>query len=458
MPICRSYLVVLMMSSTAMILGGCQHHGGDEGGDAGLPPPDACEGIGCSIVDCGAKSLPSTSVSGTVFAPNGTLPLFGVTVYVPYSDPGPLPAGVQCDRCADSLPGGSYSQTITDEAGHFTLYDVPATANVPLVIQVGKWRRQLVLDNVAACQETALSAVSTTLPKNHTQGDMPTIAITTGSADALECLVRKLGIDDSEITTDAQGGKVHLYNGNGANKFATGFAGGTGSFNNATTLWGNLDKLLGYDITLFSCEKAQNPGTKPLAAMQAVHDYTGRGGRLFLSHWHNIWVAGNKDNLSQGMSDWQSVATFDVSAEQDERTQLTIIDETVPKGYSFATWMDNVDGLTTPRGQVQVSEPRYTLQVVNSSKGERWVYVDPALSTPLGKTGIQDMLFTTPQSEPASNRCGKVVFSDMHVSSGSTSVPATAYPGGCSTTPLSAQEKALAFIFFDISSCVGVLE
>jgi hypothetical protein len=201
-----------------------------------------------------------------------------------------------------------------------------------------------------------------------------------------------------------------------------------------------------------------------MTALQAVHDYADRGGRLFLSHWHNIWVSGDRNDLAHGMSDWQAVATFDFLADQDETTQLTIIDETVPKGYSFATWMMNISDPTIPRGHIQVNEPRYTCQAVAPTKGERWVYVDPAQSTPSGKTGIQDMLFTTPQTEPAANRCGKVVFSDMHVSSGSTSkpttvsLPGTPYPNGCSITPLSAQEKALAFIFFDISSCVGGLE
>jgi hypothetical protein len=47
------------------------------------------------------------------------------------------------------------------------------------------------------------------------------------------------------------------------------------------------------------------------------------------------------------------------------------------------------------------------------------------------------------------------VFSDMHVASGSSSSSATAFPGGCSSGDLTPQEKALAFMFFDISSCVG---
>ena len=115
-------------------------------------------------------------------------------------------------------------------------------------------------------------------------------------------------------------------------------------------------------------------------------------------------------------------------------------------------------GGSTVRDQVPVNEPRYTCQSVDPQKGERWVYVDPAQSTPPGKTGVQDMLFTTPQNKDAGDRCGKVVFSDMHVSSGSTSKSDTPFPGGCSAQPLSPQEKALAFILFDISSCVGVLQ
>lgn len=441
------------MCFAGMIVGACNPNDGDttDGGDG------PCEGIGCSIVDCATQGRPSTTVSGTVFAPNGTLPLFGVTVYVPISDPGPLPAGVQCDRCADSLQGGAYTSATTDEAGRFTLVNVPATGDVPVVIQVGKWRRQITLPAVAACQDTALATTSTTLPRSRTEGDIPQIAITTGDADALECLVRKLGIDDSEITTDAQGGRVHLYAGNGAKQFASTFGGGTGTFRSATTLWSDLDKLSTYDVAMFSCEGGQHPETKSQAALQAVHDYADRGGRVFLSHWHNIWVAGNRNNASHSLPDWKTIATFDFGAAQDEDTQLTFVDETAPKGWSFATWLQNVGG-SVVRDEIVVTEPRYTCQAVNPDKAERWVYVDPARSTPAGKTGVQNMLFTTPQEDLPNDRCGKVVFSDMHVSSDSSSKSDTAFPRGCSSEPLSAQEKALAFIFFDISSCVGVIE
>ena len=176
-----------------------------------------------------------------------------------------------------------------------------------------------------------------------------------------------------------------------------------------------------------------------------------------MSHWHNIWIGGENGNLSHGLADWQSVATFDYGAAQNETTQLTVVDETAPKGTKFATWLENV-GASTVRGEVPVAEPRYTAQAVDPTKAERWIYVDPARSTPAGKTGIQDFLFTTPVDVPAGERCGKVVFSDMHVSSGSRSRSTIPFPDDCATTDLTPQEKALAFIFFDISTCVGVIQ
>jgi hypothetical protein len=55
-----------------------------------------------------------------------------------------------------------------------------------------------------------------------------------------------------------------------------------------------------------------------------------------------------------------------------------------------------------------------------------------------------------------------VVYSDLHVSLGPGSGPSPDYPGltaggvvpdGCSNRPLTPQEKAFEFLFFDMSSC-----
>jgi hypothetical protein len=130
---------------------------------------------------------------------------------------------------------------------------------------------------------------------------------------------------------------------------------------------------------------------------------------------------------------------------------------------SFATWLDNV-GASTTHGQIPVAEARYTMLTNATATSDRMVWIDPAVQGTGGFSSVQDMQFTTPVTVTPEDRCGKVVFSDMHVSSGSTSDPAVAYPGGCAVdtmgnlAPMTPQEKALAFIFFDIASCVGPLQ
>jgi hypothetical protein len=404
-----------------------------------------------------------------VYAPNGTLPLYGVNVYIPASDPGPLVDGAVCDRCANGLPGGSWVSTTTDEAGHFQLVDVPATDNVPVIIQTGKWRKKLMMQTVAACQDLSLSATETSLPKNKSQGDMPRIAITTGGADALECLPRKLGIDDSEFTTDAGDGRVHLFYGNGTDKFAATHPTGAMPFPNATTLWGDVDKMKNYDIVFLSCEGAQNASTKPQEALDAMKAYADLGGRVFASHWHNIWISGHWQGTGNGqkpavwggttiaaggLADWGSSSTLPSPDVIDEQGH--------PKGPSFATWMLNTGASPAMmRGIIPTTEGKQTSTAVDTTRAERWVYYQGGTQVP------QIFQFTTPNESPSTDRCGKVVYSDMHVSSGSVSNTTVSFPGthaatgtdrGCSESDLTPQEKALSFIFFDLASCVGVIQ
>ena len=426
---------------------------------------DECVGLECNIVDCAAQGKQPTSISGTVFAPNGTLPLFGVTVYVPNTANYPLPPftdGVTCGRCDDPLPGSPITSVQSDEAGHFSIVGVPSGTNIPLIITIGKFRRQITIPTVAECTDNALGGADTRLPKNKTEGDLPKIALTTGSADSLECLLRKVGIDDAEITNSTGPGRVHYYAGNGVQNFKAGFAGAASGANltGAQAFWDSLDNLKAYDIVILSCEGAQEDTQgathKSQGALDAMKGYADIGGRVFASHWHNIWIGGNFQDNNPGLAPavWKTLGTWSAGTDLGGGT-IDLIDEVSnPKGAPFATWMLNVQGSTT-RDQIPIIDGtgRSTSATIDMNKVERWTFVQGQGGTP------QNFQFTTPQEGDAAARCGKVVFSDMHVSGGPTAN--TPFPDSCTggggNLTLTPQEKALAFMFFDINSCVGAI-
>jgi hypothetical protein len=409
--------------------------------DAEVDPP--CSGLECQVVNCERKNLPPTTISGTVFAPNGTLALYGATVYVPLLDPGPFHDGVECTQCMDQLPGGAVAFDESDTAGKFEVQNVPSGTDIPLFITIGKWRRKVIIPQVMECTDNPLPANLTSLPRNRNEGDIPKIAIVTGSCDALECLVKKIGVSENEFTTDAGNGRIHLYSANGATTIAASGA----TMSPAATLWGDLDRMKQYDMMLFSCECSQEPAGKPQPYMDNLKMYADIGGRVFLSHYHNIWIEGETGNPTHAPAVWPEVATCNIDNYDSGSGVIDQVNN--PKGNAFATWMTNVMGSTTP-GTVAITESRQSCTDVDPARAERWVYMSIS-----GVDYPQNFQFTTPNEAPKPDRCGKVVFSDMHVASGSTSSSFTPFPDGCSATPMSPQEKALAFMLFDIATCVG---
>lgn len=429
---------------------------------------NGCENLECRIVNCQAQGKPSTTLSGVVNIPAGNLPLYNATVYVPNRDVGPIVSGATCDRCSDVYSGTPIARTTTDANGRFTLRDVPAGSNIPLVIRLGKWRRQITVSNVAECTDTALEPAMTRLPRNQSEGDIPKIALATGGFDAPECLLRKIGIDDAEFTPETGSGRINLFAGHGGtNAYCT--AGmsncpktlnGGGAFTVATDgtttpgWWSSLDNLRKYDTVILSCEGGQYAGEKSPTARQAMLDYINLGGRVFASHWHNIWIGG-------GPAPLPSIASFEKVADGYEyKAPITAsIYTTTDKGNALADWMMNTQGSTT-RGQLSIVNARDTVMSINTSRTERFVYYS---DTTRNKVAEQYFSFFAPIGAPMATQCGRMVFTDMHVSGNDAMNPnpnldqsgtSFPFPSGCVTTTFSPQEKALIFLLFDLTNCL----
>ena len=405
--------------------------------DCTTPPRNA------SAPDCDALS---TTLAGTVYDPAGKNPLYNVVVYVPGGTPAPLPSGATCDSCSDLYTGSPVTTALTDANGRFLLSKVPPGRDVPLVFQIGKWRRQVRVPNVAACQETSIPDGSLTLPKNQTEGDIPAIAISTGGSDTLECLFRRIGVDASEYTGDPLGaGRIHIFQGSGN-------GGGTGAPttsspapSSASALWDTAADLERYDMVVLSCE-GQETGNMN---QQALFDYAAAGGRVFASHFHYSWFQDGP------FGDW-NLATWS-TGRGDIGDIDAVVTTTLPsgapfaKGKALAQWLGNL-GALLPDGELHVQAARHNadLSAANTAS-QSWLDADADASAP---GASQSFSFNTPLSAPSPSQCGQVVYTAMHVGAGSNDTQGLPVPDECAAGDLSPQEKVLEFLVFNLSSCV----
>src|SRR5260370_2401960 len=130
-------------------------------------------------------------------------------------------------------------------------------------------------------------------------------------------------------------------------------------------------------------------------------------------------------------------------------TAIGTVNTGFPKGMALRAGLVNVHASTT-RGELPIKDSKHNLDAVNSAEGQDWISMpNPKASN---QTAVQYMTFNAPVGQPATALCGRVVFSDLHVSSGDQ--PGQPFPSGCVTTDLSPQEKALEFMLLDPSSAV----
>ncbi len=453
--------------------------GGGGGRDSGGPsgPTVPCPaGLTCNVA---CSDGGTTTLSGKVFDPAGKNPLYGAAVFVPATPLTPLPRGVptgaEACSCAALFPSGALTSATTAVDGTFTLTNVPVGVEVPLVVQIGKWRR-LVKVPVTACTDNPQPDRSLTLPGTVPAGDtddnMPDIAVSTGEADSLECLMKRMGVPDAEyVAGAATGGHVHVFSGGGASSpKGIGKPEKTpmpGAPSSPTDLWAQSAQLMPYDVVLLSCEGAETYDANP----PALEEYLNAGGRVFASHYHYAWFSG-PINAPQGFTapgDWGSNlatwsggkgAAYDGVIGGSIVTTLNGGSTPFPKGVALKQWLSNVGALGQngmPADDLSIYQPRFnaTVAPVNASS-QAWISSDASWEP--GMTMY--FSFDTPVNAPAGpdggppNYCGRAVFSDLHVAGDPSTADTSPPPAGCQAADLSPQERALEFMLFDLSSCV----
>jgi hypothetical protein len=472
---------------------------GTGSGGGSMTQPACPTGLTCDVACTGGAT---TTITGKVYDPAGKVGIYGVAVYVPAAPLVPLPKGVPTGNdacsCGALFQSGAIVNTTTGEDGSFTLSNVPVGSSVPLVLQVGKWRRSLSV-NVKACSDNAqadgMLTLPGTIPAGDTDDNMPDIAVSTGAADSLECLLVRMGVSKSEyVPGTSTAGHVHIFSGgNPANEQNLGFGVTAGApeetpMPNApaspTALWSTYEQMMPFDVVLLSCEGGETYNAVPTS----LEKYLDLGGRAFASHYHYAWFAGPLDT-QQGYSppgDWGTNLATWTSGENSIQTAANDIGATVnqtlnvgggpfPKGVILDKWLMDNQALGTdqvPPTELAIWQPRFNAMVTSQNPpSQPWLTADQAsgaggmtmyfsFDTPVGAA--------IPPGGTTPNYCGRAVFSDLHVSGNTDNCnggnqeglepscddPTRPPPASCDDVDLSPQEKVLEFMLFDLSSCV----
>lgn len=444
-------LLVILLATPALVTWGCgtdaltsvfDDAGPPNSGDA-TPPiwspdggADACTGLACKRIPCADGG--TTSLSGTVVSPRpgDPDPIYNAIVYVPNAKVEPFTLGVSCDRCGAPASGSPITVAVTGIDGKFHLDDIPVADDLPVVIQIGRWRRQITVPRVSACSDTALTTELTRLPRSHAEGDIPLMALKTGDSDSPECVLRKMGVVDTEFTKPGGGGRVEVYTGLLA--VPPTLAGGAPD---ASALLEDATRLKRYDIVLLPCDGSELAPTAQ--SMSNLETYANLGGRLFASHYSYQFM-----KSAPPPSQWPNVVTWAPSPTLPAPGEVVpgYINTTFPKGQAMSQWLQQLnaaDGGVIPT----LWQPR---RDVDGVKGDTLMWISTK-----APDKVNHFSFNTPAGIDAGDQCGRVVFNDFHtvnVFDGQTGI----FPAECGSpsAPLTPQERVFEFMLFDLSSCV----
>lgn len=237
---------------------------------------------------CGGGVATNATLSGTVWAPNGDIPISGAVVYTTAVQPEGIPQGVYCDECQPVNCDDFI--TFTEADGSFQLDTLAADARY-LVVRKGQFMRITQIDIAAG--NTNVAPMLTTLPgvNNPAAGlYIPLIAVGYGSYDRIEDALGKFGLGQTNIANQEEnltpGTEPFDIWDNGGAPGGDGFA-SQGTF---AQLIANPDALDDYHIIFVPCSTDSFLGSLNAANIANIQDWVAAGGRWYVADWSNEWI------------------------------------------------------------------------------------------------------------------------------------------------------------------------
>lgn len=443
---CAGLLALLLCINLGCNAGRLSDVGDEPGaGDLGRPPGSedmaqaGCRGRFCQVPKCSGTA--TTEITGRLFAPNGTDPVPGATVFVPVEAVPEFPSSLTCDLC-NNLP---YSVTTATTAydGSFTLRGVPA-GTFPVVLRLGRFQRVVqvettpcVSQNIPYDSGTAMRGVR--LPRRNNelspQDRIPRIAVVSGDNDQIECVLKRIGVDE-----------LDMYNGRAL---------GTKNpppIAESGTLFTDEKTLNNYHIVVVNCTDNQFQSLIGARGVQQnLERYVGRGGRLYVTDWAYDVIEQVPEFSPYLCFEPQKtggapmcMAMPEVAMSADSYNfyggQYKVLDP------EMARWLGQFPSIIDRNDRVRVD---YSFVVINkvsdNADGKTKVWVDgPAMS-----------FGNRPQTVTFDYKaCGRVHYSTYNTEPNAVVSDSARWPNNCGSK-LAAQERLLEYLFFNIAACVG---
>lgn len=376
---------------------------GAGGSSSGAGPADPGLGPGGG----GGPAAPVGTLTGTVKAPNGSMPIAGALVYLTHDRPAPNPGKVYCDGCVHLAAGTPY--VVADASGRFELAPTELGAQL-LVVQKGGFRR--VREIYVSKGKATLPETLTTLPPKTdlAQGDeVPKMAVVHGAYDDIEASLQKLGIDPSAIDL-VQSALV----GKAAGEFLR-----------------DASRVMSQHVVFLPCGDFTQPAPNTDLSSDPViqknlQDFVRAGGRLYATDWHYDFVS----RAFPGYVSW--VGGSAAACSGCDRIAYDAAATVKDSGLSAWLTAQSLGSFTLQRNYTTVAS---VSPVATTDADGNPITVTPKVWVEGSKGGGA----AKPATVTFENGCGRVLFSTYHTEP--------------STLALTPQERTLLGVLLETTVC-----